>query len=172
MMCLSRTTGYAIQALGCMNDRFRSAHQIAAIAKCTGMPKPYLAKIIGALSHKGLVLTKRGFHGGIALARPASAISLLEIVEAVEGEHWLGNCLLGFEVCAKHFYCPTQGFWLRIRREIIAELGKTSLAQVLAARINENKSQPIDQPNACSDQPQAAVPFNPPSLAQLYGLNP
>jgi Rrf2 family transcriptional regulator, iron-sulfur cluster assembly transcription factor len=134
MMCLSRTTGYAIQALGCMNSAEHSTHQIATIAKDAGVPKPYLAKIIGALSRHGLVVAKRGFHGGIALARPAQEISFLEIVEAVEGKQWLGACLLGFENCAHHAVCPTQTFWRHMRRELTKELSQLSLAELLAVK--------------------------------------
>jgi Rrf2 family protein len=134
MLCLSQTTGYAIQALGCMNDPSCPSCHIADLAKCAGVPKPYLAKIVSSLSRKGLVFAKRGYHGGIHLARPPQNISLLEIVEAVEGDHWLGNCLLGFENCAKHLTCPTQVFWQRIRREIITELGQLSLADLFAAK--------------------------------------
>jgi Rrf2 family protein len=134
MMCLSRTTGYAIQALGCLSDPAGMSRQIAEIARCSGTPKPYLAKIISSLSQKGLVYAKRGFGGGISLARSPQDISLLEIVEAVEGEHWLGDCLIGFERCVKHRTCPTQVFWQRIRREITAELRQISLAEVLNAK--------------------------------------
>jgi Rrf2 family transcriptional regulator, iron-sulfur cluster assembly transcription factor len=141
MMCLSRTTGYAIQALGCMDKLACETHQIAAIAKCAKVPRPYLAKIIGALSRRGLVLAKRGFRGGIALARPARDITLLEIVEAVEGNNWLGQCLLGFEDCAHHAYCPTQDFWQRMRRELIAKLDQVSLAEVLDAKTSKAKKQ-------------------------------
>lgn len=134
MMCLSQTTGYAIQALGCLNDPPCTSRQIADIATRSGTPKPYLAKIMSSLSQKGLVCAKRGYHGGVTLARSPQDISLLEIVEAVEGEHWLGDCLIGFEHCAKHFTCPTQVFWKRIRLEITSELRQISLAEILAPK--------------------------------------
>ena len=143
MMSLSQTTGYAIQALGCLNDPACTSRQIAEIAQRSGTPKPYLAKIISSLSQKGLVCAKRGYRGGISLARSPQDISLLEIVEAVEGEHWLGDCLIGFEHCAKHFTCPTQVFWRRIRREITTELSKISLAEVLTVpSVEQSPSRP------------------------------
>ena len=117
-----------------MNDPLRPTHQIAEIAKCSGVPRPYLAKIIGALSRKGLLLAKRGYHGGISLGRPPQTISLLEIVEAVEGDHWLGDCLLGFSNCKKHLQCPTQPFWDRFKCEVTELLGRTTLAEVLTAK--------------------------------------
>lgn len=134
MMSLSQTTGYAIQALGCMNDPLRPMCQITDIAQCAGVPRAYLAKIISALARKGLVFTKRGCNGGIFLARPPENVSLLEIVEAVEGDQWLGECLLGFSDCKKHFTCPTQLFWERFKVEITKALRETSLADILTAK--------------------------------------
>lgn len=134
MLCLSQTTGYAIQALGCLSEPGCSSRQIADLARSSGTPRPYLAKIISSLSRKGLVCAKRGYRGGISLARLPRDISLLEIVEAVEGERWLGECLLGFEECARHRTCPSQGFWQRIRRDIITELRQMNLAEVLASK--------------------------------------
>jgi Rrf2 family transcriptional regulator, iron-sulfur cluster assembly transcription factor len=169
MLSLSQTTGYAIQALGCINGLLAPARQIGVIAKCSGVPRPYLAKIIGALSRKGLVATKRGFRGGISLTRPARDISLLEIVEAVEGEQWLGNCMLGFTDCAHHFVCPTQVFWERIRGEITAMLRQTSLADLLTARAEPparataRPSAARALPNVVRAFPQAMSATSPPS---------
>lgn len=139
MLSLSQTTGYAIQALGCMNKLPSPARQIAIIAKCSGVPRPYLAKIVAALSQKGLVCTKRGCRGGLSLMRRPEDISLLEIVEAVEGEHWMGQCMLGFQDCSHHVACPTQSFWQRIRGEISDMLRHTSLASLLETKA-ENES--------------------------------
>jgi Rrf2 family iron-sulfur cluster assembly transcriptional regulator len=158
MLCLSQTTGYAIQALGCIDGLLSPARQIAVIAKCSGVPRPYLAKIIGALSRKRLVATKRGFRGGISLTRPARDISLLEIVEAVEGEQWLGKCLLGFNDCAHHLVCPTQVFWQRIRHEITAMLRQTSLADLLSTKA-EQPFRPAIRPSVARALPNVVRAF-------------
>ena len=134
MMNLSHTTGYAIQALGCLNDPGGSYCMIAEVARCARLPKPYLAKIINALVGQGLVTAKRGYRGGVALARKPEEISLLQVVEAVEGKAWLGECLLGLDECASRTVCPTHKFWQRVRREITEELRKTSLAEVIACK--------------------------------------
>jgi Rrf2 family protein len=132
MLCLSQTTGYAIQALGCLSAPAGACHRTAAVARCANVPKPYLVKIIQALARKGLVNTRRGVGGGIVLARPPERIALLEVVEAVEGEDWLGDCLLNLDDCSSQHACPTHGFWQRIRQEISAELEATTLASVIA----------------------------------------
>jgi len=134
MLCLSQTTGYAIKALGCLTAPGVSGQYIADVAHCTGVPRAYLAKIINSLARQGLVTARRGYRGGIALARPAADISLLAIVEAVEGKEWLGPCLLAIEECANGHHCPTHGFWLEVREQIREKLRVTSLAEVVSAR--------------------------------------
>ena len=134
MLCLSQTTGYAIRALGCLHQQSSPAQLIRDIAKCAGIPKPYLARILNKLTHRGLVLAKRGYAGGISLARPAEQISLLQIVEAVEGPNWIGPCLLNMEGCGHPETCPTREVWRRVSQQLRAALKKTTLADVVALR--------------------------------------
>jgi Rrf2 family transcriptional regulator, iron-sulfur cluster assembly transcription factor len=134
MLSLSQTTGYAIKALGCLNEPSHHCRLIADVAKCAEIPKPYLAKIINSLARHGLVSAKRGYKGGISLTRRADDISLLEIVEAVEGKEWIGACLLGLEECSDQKTCPTHAFWQRIRAEITEVLRTTTLAEIITVR--------------------------------------
>lgn len=132
-MCLSQTTGYAIMALAYVESLERKPCHVRDVAAGTGIPQPYLARIISRLSHIGILAAKRGYRGGIAVNRSASDISLLEVVEAVEGKDWIGPCLLGTQKCATHFVCPTHDFWVEIQRQIADKLRTTTLADVIAA---------------------------------------
>lgn len=134
MLSLSVTTGYAIRALMCLESGDCVPRHISDIARSTGVPRAYLAKILNTLSQQGLVQTKRGYRGGISLARSAQEISLLQIVEAVEGKAWLAECLLGMDACDILTICPTHTFWARIQQEITEELRKTTLAAVIASK--------------------------------------
>lgn len=134
MLSLSQTTGYAIKALACLNKpkcRSRSTPQIAA---CAGVPQPYLAKVLRQLAARGLVTARRGLGGGVSLTRPPEQITLLQIVQAVEGPDWIGDCLLGLDECSDQTTCPTHDFWRRIRGEITDELSRTTLAAVIHFR--------------------------------------
>ena len=130
MMCLSQTTGYAVRALVCLNEQGGRACLTRDIAKSAGIPKPYLARIVNDLTHKELVTAKRGCRGGVALARPAAKISLLQVVEAVEGPDWIAPCLLGLNDCAAHILCPSHVAWQRISKQLKALLGRTTVADV------------------------------------------
>lgn len=130
MLALHQTTAYALQALQCLKSGQCSHRQIEDIAACTGVPRAYLAKIFRRLSCAGLVQTKRGHQGGIQLSRPASQISLLAIVETLEGPDWLPDCLLGRRDCPATPPCPLHEVWQRTRRELDAALRQHSLADL------------------------------------------
>jgi len=85
-MKLSRACGYAVCALvylaGAEPEKLVPSH---TIARATGMPEKFLLKTLAFLVRARLVLSLKGPHGGYRLARPAKDISLLDVVEAVEG---------------------------------------------------------------------------------------
>jgi len=153
MISLSITTGYAIKALMCLESGDCVPRHISEIARCTGVPQAYLAKIFSALAQQGLVQTKRGYSGGVSLARSAADISLLQIVEAIEGKVWIAECLLGMNACDALTICPTHDFWARIRRKIAEELRKTNLAALIASmrrgRPKTRGTQERKKPSAC-----------------------
>ncbi len=134
MLSLSQTTGYAIQALVCLEFAGNRPCFIRDVAECTGLPKAYLARILNRLAHCGIVAARRGYRGGVRLSRPPSKISLLDVVEAVEGKHWIGPCMLGIERCSHDFACPTRGFWAGIRKQIETVLRTTTLEAFFQAR--------------------------------------
>jgi len=140
VLCLSQTTGYAIRALACLHQQSSAARLIHDIAECADIPKPYLARILNKLTHMGLVVAKRGYAGGITLARPAEQISLLEIVEAVEGPEWISPCLLNMESCGHPEACPTHEVWKQVSQQLRAALNKAKLADIVLMR--KGKSPP------------------------------
>lgn len=140
MLSLSTTTSYAIQALTCLANPSYSRAMIAQIAKAAEVPAPYLAKIMKRLNDAGIVISKRGFKGGIWLARPPEAITLIEVMTAVDGPEYLEGCLLGNATCSDERACPSHAFWKVTREQIRAELTGHTLADVLAFARGRGKS--------------------------------
>jgi len=130
MLSLSQTTGYAILALGFMHECGGRLVLAKEITQRTGIPLPYLSKILHALSRTGLVVGKRGYQGGFALSRSADKVSLCDVAEAVEGRGWLPDCLLGFTNCTALPLCPIHDFWKVERAKIEKELRCMTLADV------------------------------------------
>jgi len=87
-MKLTRAASYAIHAMAYMasqktNDQPMASHNIAAAVK--GIPKRFLLKVLKPLVSANVLRSIKGPHGGYRLARPANDISVLEILEAVDG---------------------------------------------------------------------------------------
>ncbi|MBI5384618.1 MAG: Rrf2 family transcriptional regulator [Verrucomicrobia bacterium] len=131
MLHFSKTAGYAIHALSCIGASVPQACFVRDIASRTGLQKPYLAKIIVQLVQSGLVRTKRGYRGGVVLARNPEEISLLEVVQAIEGAPSLGTCLFGLKECPARGHCPAHAHWNSTRKEIEETLRRTMLSAVM-----------------------------------------
>lgn len=130
MLALSQTAGYAILALSDLalcGDEWRLAVDIAT---STGVPRPYLSKILNALVRARLIRAKRGYRGGFMLARSSDQVRLLDIVDAVDGRAWMGRCLLGLEECSDERACPTHEFWKAERARIAECLARLTLRDV------------------------------------------
>jgi len=85
-MKISRSTGYALVAVGYIAQNYKDGAVLAArISKEYSIPLEYLLKILQQLVRANVLRSKRGPRGGFFLARPAEGITLLEIIEAVDG---------------------------------------------------------------------------------------
>lgn len=126
-MEISRRTDYGIRVildLATLPESQRASTREIAIRQ--NIPSPFLAKIISQLSLGGLVTTYRGAGGGVTLARPASEISLLHVIEALEGPIRLNRCLLEPDACPNNGHCPVHDVWARAQAELTALLDVTT----------------------------------------------
>ena len=130
MLTLSRTSGYAILALARLAGPGGAWTLAKDIASSSGIPPAYLSSILNALARNGLIKAKRGYRGGFALGKPAKKISVLRVIEAVEGRAWREGCLLGLSECSDKRACPSHVFWKAQRNKIQQFLRSLTLAQV------------------------------------------
>lgn len=122
-MEISRRTDYGIRVildLASRQDGERAATQ--EIAERQSIPAPFLAKIVSQLSTSGLVETYRGAGGGVALARPASEISLIHVIEALDGPLRLNRCALNDNACPHEEHCPVRDIWVEAQRDLTRAL--------------------------------------------------
>ncbi|MFV0625121.1 SUF system Fe-S cluster assembly regulator [Sphingomonas sp. ac-8] len=94
-MRLSSLADYAVVMMSATARHCGGVARLNAtrLAEETGLPLPTVQKLVSRLSAAGLIETGRGAAGGFRLARPAAAISLVDIVEAVEGPIALTTCV-------------------------------------------------------------------------------
>ncbi|MEE9276654.1 MAG: Rrf2 family transcriptional regulator [bacterium] len=132
MTSLSQTTGYAIMTMSCLDGPGGRPVRVSEVARCTGIPRSYLSKIVQNAAAKGLIKTKRGYKGGMLLMRPPEEITLWDIAEVLESPKWMGKCFLGFSSCLQ--ICPVHDFWEEEKRRIEAELRSKTLAEITRFR--------------------------------------
>lgn len=94
------------------------------------IPKSFLAKIFQTLARAGIVHSHRGAHGGFSLARNAGEISVLEVIEAVEGRIAFQRCLQERPACEHMEGCALCGLWERAQDQVKEVFSKTSLASL------------------------------------------
>ncbi len=104
---------------------------LSDIAEAIRVPESYLRKVFLLLARQRLVSSQRGAQGGYSLARDAAEISLLDVVEAVEGSLPMYSCLKGRRACAPQLPCPVQEAFDRGRDLMAEELRRVSLRQLV-----------------------------------------
>jgi len=132
-MQITRQADYAVRAvlhLAHMKNGERTATSI--VAKEQYIPPSFLAKIISQLSIAGLLHTSRGARGGVTLAREPKDITLLEVVEAIDGPIQINECVTEEGCCSFEGNCPVRSVWCEAQGELVARLKKTDFAQLIA----------------------------------------
>ncbi len=130
-MEISRRTDYGVRVivdLAALPQNGRASTQ--EIAERQSIPAPFLAKIISQLSMSGLVATYRGSSGGVSLARPASQITLLEVIEALDGPVRLNRCLIEPGACPRDRNCPVHRIWAKAQADLTGLLGGTTFDEL------------------------------------------
>jgi Rrf2 family transcriptional regulator, iron-sulfur cluster assembly transcription factor len=141
MMQLSKTSGYAIHALSRLAMAGDDSCMIREVAQHIGIGSASLAKLLTQLTSHGLVHTKRGYHGGITIARSPESITLLEVVEAMEEKQWIGDCPFGLQNCPTNCQCPAHEPWKIMREQLHNLLARTTVADIMRSTL-QNKKQP------------------------------
>jgi len=101
------------------------------IASSQDISEKYLSQIILPLKNSGLVTTYRGAHGGYLLSKPAEEISLHEIVELLEGDLSLVDCVTSPNVCNRSTACPTRNIWSQMSSLLKNYLKEVTLADLV-----------------------------------------
>jgi Rrf2 family protein len=128
-MQITRAGEYGV--LGLMNLARRPPGAMAMIEEVSRMekiPGSFLAKIFQHLVKAGLVRSNRGAHGGFALARSPAQITVLEIIEAIEGKIIFQRCKLDKPVCEHVGGCAVCGLFAEAQNGVKDVLARTRLS--------------------------------------------
>ena len=101
-----------------------------AIAEAMDIPKGFLHQVLQILQRGRLVISRPGRSGGYGLARPAGEITILQIVERLEGPMDTGECVLRGGPCHWEGVCAVHGVWASAREDFARSLSTATLARV------------------------------------------
>lgn len=125
-MKLTMQGEYAIRAmLELANQYGEGLISAKKLAVRQDIPQVFLTKILSTLTKSGLVISQRGSHGGIRLAKEPSKVTMKEIVEAVEGPFKLNMCLGEPGECDRKPKCKVHKVWQQAQNSLLKELNIT-----------------------------------------------
>lgn len=127
----SQTVEYALRAVVHLADHSPSPRTTDQIAVATLVPKPYLSKVIQGLCGANILQSKRGVGGGVALVKTPSALTILDVINAVEPIARIRQCPLGLKSHGIRL-CPLHKRMDNALAIVEAAFRDTTLAEVLA----------------------------------------
>lgn len=131
MKLLSQGSQYAISAIIALSKQPKGETvSAAALARPLNCPTAYLSQILAKLKPAGILKSRRGLNGGVYLARSPHEISLLDVIEAIDGSHFFTRCFLGIEGCGHIEPCPFHDFWSKERSKIQEWLSQTTFDDI------------------------------------------
>lgn len=108
---------------------------ISTISEELDISFPFLTKIFQKLNDAGLLTSQRGPKGGVALTRDADAVTLYEIVAAIDGDDLFHECVLGLPNCGDAEPCPLHDEWIEERSRIETLFRNATLAELPEVRL-------------------------------------
>jgi Rrf2 family protein len=140
MLRLSKKADYALIAMTHLAHKAGSASAERAgvstsardIAERYDIPLELMAKVLQRLVRTGLLDSTQGTRGGYALSRPSAAISVADVIEAIDGPFTVTACSTDNQDCEQYAKCSIRGPLWQIRERIVSALGTVSIAEMAA----------------------------------------
>lgn len=154
MIRLSKLADYGIVMMTHMAARAERQHTAPEIAAQSHLPLPMASKILKALVRGGVLVSHRGVKGGYGLARPATAISVADVIVALEGPIALTACIEHAPgECDIEALCPARANWQRINaaiRDALEGITMAEMAQTVPAAFAVPLGALADRPSLSS----------------------
>jgi Rrf2 family protein len=133
-MQITHQADYAIRTMFYLS-RLAANQKVATsqIASEYKIPPSFLTKIISQLAIAGLIHTSRGARGGVTLARPPEEITLLDVLQAIDGPVALNECVQEPCICPFAGECVLHGFWIGASEDLNNRLRSTTFGKMVEA---------------------------------------
>lgn len=132
MLKLSKLADYGIVVMTYLAHGPAQVRAAGDVAGATRVAMPTVSKVLKRLSRAGLLVSVRGAKGGYRLARAPSAISVAEVIHALEGPLAMTECTSDAGSCSQEPYCAVRANWQRINDTVQRALAEVNLADMVA----------------------------------------
>jgi Rrf2 family protein len=144
MLRLSKKADYALMAMKHLAVRTDAASASAReIAEQYDIPVELMAKVLQQLARRGLLTSHQGTRGGYQLSKPTTAISVADIIQAIDGPLTMTSCSTEDEQCEQFTKCNVRDPLWRIKDRIVAALATCSLAEIASDTPIEQNVMPL-----------------------------
>lgn len=143
MLRMSKLTDYGTVVMTYLAREEDELHAVSEIAARTRVSAPTVSKILKRLVRQGLVVSHRGAKGGYSLARIPAAISMVEIIDALEGPLGLTECGSMPGLCVQESLCSIRTNWRRINDAVRQALASVTLAEMASPRLASVTAVPV-----------------------------
>lgn len=130
MLRISKLTDYGMVIVSFLAGRPQHRLQAKGIAEQTGIAAPTVSKLLKILARHKLLKSFRGTHGGFQLALDPEAISVADLIKALEGPIALTECNLGHAACPTESLCALRSPWLKINQVVTDTLSQIKVSQL------------------------------------------
>ena len=156
-MIFSNATEYAIRGLSELAARgVAGPVMLDDLVVGTDLPRDFLAKIFQKLVRAGILKSAKGRGGGFTLAKPQHDVTLIDIVESIEGPQLLDACVVGLDKCTDQMPCSQHDLYKPIRQRLKDYLRTTTLADLAASLRSKQAWRKQHDPDA-----ETAIPAKP-----------
>ena len=144
MLRLSKKADYALMAMKHLAQK-DGAPSICAreIAEQYDIPIELMAKVLQRLVRTGLLVSTQGTRGGYTLGRPSAAISVADVIEAIDGPFTVTACSTEKNSCEQYGKCSIRDPLWQIRERIVAALGTVTIAEMAAENVAVTGAAPV-----------------------------
>ena len=129
-MEITRETDYAIRCVLYLSRKRGTVTMVDEIAREMCIPKSFLAKILQKLTKSAIVKSYRGVKGGFEVARRPREISLLDVIECIQGPVGMNMCAVDKTACGLSGSCSVHPVWVEARRQVERFLRRKNFAQL------------------------------------------
>jgi FeS assembly SUF system regulator len=130
MLRMSKLADYGTVVMALMARDAEALHSAAGLAQKLSIGAATVSKILKTLVREGLVASTRGAHGGYRLPQPPSAISVAQIIRALDGPIGMTECSTTPGLCCQESQCTVRANWVHVNRIVLGVLDGITLEQL------------------------------------------